>query len=147
VRSGAIDIAEACRRYMLTQEEYLSWQEALDESGVDGLRANMVAERRRDGRQQIEEAAIVLVNDAHLDCVIRDISPRGARLEFDTVVALPTSFGVHFERSGRTASASVIWQRDRMVGVRFETNPLTGANPILRPGTWLLGDRSSQERS
>ena len=37
VTSGAITIDEACRRYTLSVEEYLSWQEMIEKHGVKGL--------------------------------------------------------------------------------------------------------------
>jgi transposase-like protein len=39
VRSGAITVEEACRRYGLSEEEFLSWQRAFDSHGLAGLRA------------------------------------------------------------------------------------------------------------
>jgi hypothetical protein len=38
VRSGALTIQEACRRYKLSLEEFLAWQRAIDRHGVPGLR-------------------------------------------------------------------------------------------------------------
>jgi hypothetical protein len=38
VRSGALTLEEACRRYHLSMEEFLSWQKAIDAHGVAGLR-------------------------------------------------------------------------------------------------------------
>jgi len=38
VRSGALSIQEACRRYKLSVEEFLAWQRAIDRHGVPGLR-------------------------------------------------------------------------------------------------------------
>jgi hypothetical protein len=38
VRSGAIDLAEVCRRYNLSVEEFLAWERAIDRHGVPGLR-------------------------------------------------------------------------------------------------------------
>ncbi len=39
VRAGLITLEEACRRYALSVEEFLSWETLLDEYGVSGLRA------------------------------------------------------------------------------------------------------------
>ena len=39
VRSGAITLEEACRRYGLSEEEFLSWQRAFDAHGLPGLRS------------------------------------------------------------------------------------------------------------
>ena len=38
VRSGAITLEEACRRYELSVEEFLAWQRAIESHGVAGLR-------------------------------------------------------------------------------------------------------------
>lgn len=37
VRAGAITLDEACERYALTVEEFLSWRDALDHYGLNGL--------------------------------------------------------------------------------------------------------------
>ena len=46
VRGGALSLDEACRRYALTVEEFLSWQRAIDKFGLDGLRATHTQEHR-----------------------------------------------------------------------------------------------------
>ncbi len=38
VRSGAISLEEACRRYRLSEEEFLAWERGIDAHGVAGLR-------------------------------------------------------------------------------------------------------------
>jgi hypothetical protein len=38
VRSGAISLEEVCRRYALSEEEFLGWQRAIETHGVAGLR-------------------------------------------------------------------------------------------------------------
>lgn len=38
VRGGLLSLEEACRRYTLSIEEFLSWQRAIDAHGVPGLR-------------------------------------------------------------------------------------------------------------
>jgi hypothetical protein len=38
VRGGLISLDEACRRYTLSVEEFLSWQRAIDHHGQSGLR-------------------------------------------------------------------------------------------------------------
>lgn len=46
VRSGALSLDEACGRYALTVEEFLSWQRAIDRFGLAGLRATHAQEYR-----------------------------------------------------------------------------------------------------
>ena len=38
VRGGLLSLDEACQRYKLTTEEFLSWQASIDEYGLAGLR-------------------------------------------------------------------------------------------------------------
>jgi hypothetical protein len=38
VRSGAISLEDACRRYELSVEEFRAWQRAIESHGVAGLR-------------------------------------------------------------------------------------------------------------
>lgn len=46
VRGGLLSIDEACRRYTLSLEEFLSWQRAIDSYGIAGLRATRVQDYR-----------------------------------------------------------------------------------------------------
>ena len=38
VRGGLLSLEEACSRYMLTVDEFLSWQSSIDKHGLAGLR-------------------------------------------------------------------------------------------------------------
>lgn len=46
VRGGLLTLEEACERYHLTVEEFLSWQKAIDQFGLPGLRATRVQQYR-----------------------------------------------------------------------------------------------------
>ena len=46
VRAGLISLDEACRRYSLTVEEFLSWAQAVDQHGVQGLRVTRLQDYR-----------------------------------------------------------------------------------------------------
>lgn len=47
VRDGIISLEDACLRYALSVEEFLSWQEAVDTIGVDGLLTTGATARNR----------------------------------------------------------------------------------------------------
>ena len=47
VRSGAITVEEACRRYEISGEEFLAWLRAFETYGVPGLRATRVQQYHR----------------------------------------------------------------------------------------------------
>lgn len=46
VRGGLISLEEACKRYTLTVEEFLSWQQSIEKHGLAGLRATRVQQYR-----------------------------------------------------------------------------------------------------
>jgi len=46
VRSGLLSLEEACERYKLSVEEFLSWQRLIDRHGMRGLRATRLQEYR-----------------------------------------------------------------------------------------------------
>ncbi|MEL6435704.1 MAG: DUF1153 domain-containing protein [Pseudomonadota bacterium] len=46
VRGGLLSLEEACDRYTLTVEEYLSWQASIDEHGLAGLRTTRIQQYR-----------------------------------------------------------------------------------------------------
>jgi Protein of unknown function (DUF1153) len=46
VRAGQITFEDACRRYQLTEDEYLAWQRAFDAHGLAGLRVTRVQNYR-----------------------------------------------------------------------------------------------------
>ena len=46
VRGGLLSLEEACERYRLTVDEFLSWQRSIDKHGLAGLRATRVQDYR-----------------------------------------------------------------------------------------------------
>ena len=46
VRGGLLSIEEACDRYKLTVDEFLSWQRSIEKHGLPGLRATRIQEYR-----------------------------------------------------------------------------------------------------
>ena len=50
VQRGTLSLDEACIRYALTVEEFLSWQRAVDKFGLAGLRATHAQDYRPGSR-------------------------------------------------------------------------------------------------
>jgi Protein of unknown function (DUF1153) len=46
VKGGLLTLEEACARYALSVEEFLSWQRSIDENGLPGLRTTRVQQYR-----------------------------------------------------------------------------------------------------
>jgi hypothetical protein len=47
VRGGLLSLDEACARYRLTVDEFLSWQATVDQHGLPGLRATRIQQYRQ----------------------------------------------------------------------------------------------------
>ena len=47
VRGGLLSLEEACSRYTLTVEEFLSWQQSIDSHGLAGLRTTRIQHYRQ----------------------------------------------------------------------------------------------------
>ena len=112
VRDGVLSLPEACDRYMLTEEEFYSWADAIDQHGIEGLRSNMRTERRRSARQLTMEPAVAMLHATQgIDCRVTDISDHGARVEFDAPISMPNPFELRFSKSGRSWWVNVVWTR------------------------------------
>lgn len=46
VQGGVIPLTEACERYSLSVEEFLSWQRAIEQNGLPGLRTTRIQQYR-----------------------------------------------------------------------------------------------------
>jgi len=55
-----------------------------------------------------------------LDCLIRDISATGARLELSASVTLPDRFDLYLPHRDETCKVHIQWRRDTQIGVAFD---------------------------
>lgn len=83
-----------------------------------------------DRRQNVRDKVIygggagIGESGATRDCVVRNISEKGASLEFGNVVKLPKAqMSLTIARKGRSFLARIIWWRDNFVGVAFSPEP------------------------
>ena len=52
VRAGLLSLEDACKRYTLSVEEFLSWQRLVDSHGLPGLRVTRLQDYRGAGRSR-----------------------------------------------------------------------------------------------
>jgi len=52
VRAGILSLEEACRRYTLSIEEFLSWQRLVESHGLPGLRVTRLQDYRGVGQDR-----------------------------------------------------------------------------------------------
>jgi hypothetical protein len=81
-------------------------------------------DRRQSARDKVIYGGVVDIGEhgATRDCVVRNISENGARIEFSNVVKLPKEqISLTIARKGRSFLAKIIWWRDNFVGVAFRS--------------------------
>jgi hypothetical protein len=79
------------------------------------------AERRKVSRQKSFLRGMVYFNNRRsvLDCLIRDISPHGARLIFSDSLAVPDALDLYIPQKDQTLRVHVIWRHGQDLGVAF----------------------------
>ena len=91
-------------------------------------------ERRRVSRQKSFLRGMIYFNNRRnaVDCLIRDISPYGARLIFSDAVTTPDVFELYIPQKEQTLRIQVIWRHGQEVGVAFAQ--ATEVDPVAEPG-------------
>ena len=80
----------------------------------------MPHDRRSERRQKVlKEGKVLLADKTFIECIVRDISPGGARVEFAGPVSLPREFRLHIVSADLTVPATFAWQRRLEAGIRF----------------------------
>ena len=81
-------------------------------------------DRRQSARDKVIYGGVADLGErgATRDCVVRNISEKGAQIEFSNVIRLPREkMSLTIARKGRSFLARVIWWRDNFVGVAFSS--------------------------
>jgi len=92
-------------------------------------------ERRQSARDKVIYGGVAEMGErgGSRDCLVRNISENGARLEFSESLRLPEdSLRLTIARKGRSFLARIIWFRDKFVGVAFNLE-----SPYELPGSDL----------
>jgi len=100
--------------------------------------------RRVEHRNRVFKRGRIIFGDGFstLDCIIRDLSSRGARITVEDQIAVPQIFSFALLDSGAIYSAVRRWQRGRSIGLEFSETapddrsnrtPANGARPAAGP--------------
>jgi hypothetical protein len=79
-------------------------------------------EHRRNQRQRVLKSGKIAYGGGSIviDCTIRNLSETGARLQVPTSVAIPDRFEFTETATGKRHTATVMWRKGDLMGVRFE---------------------------
>jgi hypothetical protein len=82
-------------------------------------------DRRQSARDKVIYGGVAEIGEGggSRDCVVRNISEKGAQVEFSNVIKLPKEqMSLTIARKGRSFLAKIIWWRDNFVGVAFSSD-------------------------
>jgi hypothetical protein len=87
-----------------------------------------MAERRTSTRQKSFLQGRIFFNNRRqsADCLVRDVSPLGARLVFADTVSLPDLVELYLSNKDAIVRAEVQWRRGKEVGVGFGLGDMLG---------------------
>ena len=109
-------------------------------------------ERRRIVRQKSFLRGMVYFNNRRsvADCLIRDISPYGARLIFSDTVTTPDIIDLYIPQKEQTLRSHVIWRIGHDVGVAFpqavQAEPAANSGDLAERVVKLEGEIAAIKR-
>ena len=80
------------------------------------------ATRKREARKSLHQSGWITLDGgfAARPCVVQDMSTTGAKITIDDPNVLPGKLRLAFARDARTGrNCEVVWQRGKMIGVKF----------------------------
>ncbi len=89
--------------------------------GIDG---EVFEERRSEPRRRVLKGGTLTFNKGYgaLECVVRNMSARGARLAFGDTAAVPPRFDLRISGEDTGRIAQVRWRTLKDIGVEFVAN-------------------------
>jgi hypothetical protein len=78
-------------------------------------------ERRQHPRMRTLKSARILFNhhQSAIDCTVRNLSPRGARLDVASALGIPDEFDVIFDADRTIRPCRMVWHKETQLGVEF----------------------------
>jgi PilZ domain len=80
-------------------------------------------DRRHSVRDRVLLGGVAEINESGstMDCVVRNLSDRGACVELESSAELPDQMRVTIARKGRSYLGRMIWRQANRVGLAFKT--------------------------
>jgi hypothetical protein len=102
-----------------------------------------MSERRRQSRNRVYYGGLIAFNARHstLECVVRDFSPFGAKIEGESLEILPDEVELAVPRKGLSCVARLAWRDRTAAGLVFGDSP--DANRVI-PLEWARKLRATE---
>jgi len=98
----------------------------------------MTEDKRRWDRRRLFLRGFVRFpkNNTTVDCIVRDISERGARLRFKHATPIPEGLELHIPSKGQIVQSRLAWVDNCEAGISFESpvaldSPSSGDSEVL----------------
>jgi hypothetical protein len=100
-------------------------------------------DRRQGFRGRVYYGGVIAFNarNSTMDCLVRNFSPFGAKVEFTNTALLPDEVDLTIARKGFCSQARIAWRRGNEAGLAFR-NPNQSSGPI--PLDWAIRLRASE---
>jgi hypothetical protein len=99
-------------------------------------------ERRQSARARVIYSGVIAYDErrATMNCVVRNFSEDGVKVEFDNTALLPDQIDLLIAKKGRAFNAKIIWRGETEAGLAFR--PSGEIQPI--PLDWARRLRASE---
>lgn len=77
-------------------------------------------DHRASPRQRVLKRGLLAFSGSGIDCIVRNMSADGARLDVESPAQLPQSFTLVIETDQFMRRCRPVWCQDRKLGVAFE---------------------------
>jgi hypothetical protein len=76
-------------------------------------------ERRNKARHRVLKAGTIEFGGGAIDCTVRNFSDTGAALDVTSPVGIPEHFTLAIKADGAHLACTVVWRKEKRIGVRF----------------------------
>jgi hypothetical protein len=71
-------------------------------------------------RQKVIKAGTISFDGSGIDCLVRNMSVRGANLEVESQIGIPNSFDLVINAEHSNQHCHIVWRKARRIGVAFD---------------------------
>lgn len=102
-------------------------------------------EKRASPRHRVFKRGTIAFGGGGIDCMVRNLSESGARIEVSSPVGMPNSFMLVIEADQFIRRCRPVWSVDQRIGVAFEET--AGARAVRREPPHLVTAASAVAQS
>lgn len=95
------------------------FSEANDETRTAVMSQNAI-EKRTARRYKVLKGATIAFDGSGVSCTVRNLSSKGAALDFASSISLPSSFMLVIESEQFIRRCHPVWSHDKRIGIEFD---------------------------